>query len=212
MGASDADPEPLLPLPAGFDTRFDAESLARQALPLIAIDAAGTMLWRNPAWRRFAEQNDGAQVLARHPLGSSYFAGIGGELRTFFEDTFAEARGSQNVFELEYECSSPEVLRLMRLRALPVGAHGLLLEHSRVLEMPMNRVEREAVESLYVTHQGVIVQCSNCRRVRRTDDGAWDWVASWVRSPHPGISHGLCDVCVGFYWGPRLPRTRRDPR
>jgi hypothetical protein len=76
----------------------------------------------------------------------------------------------------------------------------MLLEHSRVAESAIAGPGAPALEARYLTGEGLIQQCSNCRRVRAVEGEVWDWVPAWVERPDPRISHGLCDVCVGFYW------------
>ncbi|MDQ3034620.1 MAG: hypothetical protein M3Y87_19580 [Myxococcota bacterium] len=59
-----------------------------------------------------------------------------------------------------------------------------------------------AIEALYRDPNGMLVQCSHCRRVRRGDPSvtAWDWVPEYVARPQPRTSHGLCAVCLDFYY------------
>jgi hypothetical protein len=53
----------------------------------------------------------------------------------------------------------------------------------------------------YLGPAGFILQCSNCRRVRRHGTRAWDWVPALVATTATNVSHGICHACVGFYWG-----------
>ena len=196
------------PLPEGFADHFTTEALAKESSTLVAVDPEGTILWVNPAWWRFAQDNGGQQVLTRYGIGSSYYDGIGGNLRDYFVSAFRDALARMRVFEQDYECSSPDTQRLMRLRALPIRDGGLLLEHTCIAEIERPEGGASPVEVRYLNAHGVIVQCSNCRRIRRKDEAVWDWVPSWVASPHSAISHGLCAVCTGFYWGRRLRGAR----
>ena len=205
--SSDHDSAPRLP--DAFAAHFDHHVLAQESATLVAIDRAGMILWTNPAWSRFARENGAGEVLQRFGVGSSYFDGIGGSLRDYYERLFSHALTTMQVAEQEYECSSVEVLRIMRLRALPIRDGGLLLEHSHVKEGQLTRPSAQPMEPVYMTERGVILQCSNCRRVQRSDASGWDWVASWVSKPHPDVSHGICTICVGFYWGPQLGRLRK---
>jgi len=180
------------------------DALERDPSTVVAIDPHGRILWTNAAWDRFARSNGGALVLERFGPGSSYFEGISGPLRGYYEDAFRSALRSGTVFEQEYECSSPDVFRLMHLRALPIPAGALLLQHSLVAEGAHQRASEEELEARYRNDNGVMVQCSNCRRFRRSDGTTWDWVRPWVVEMPADTSHGLCTTCVDFYYGRRF--------
>ena len=119
---------------------------------------------------------------------------------------FTNALATGEVFDQEYECSSPDQRRLFHVRALPIGDQGLLIEHSLVAEGKHDWSAREAVEAVYLGARGLLLQCSHCRRVRVPETHAWDWVREWAARPHPRTSHVICPSCVGFYWGRRGSR------
>ncbi len=170
---------------------------------IVALDPAWTILWTNAAWGRFAAENEGAEIARRFGPGASYLAGVSGELRDYYERAFRRAFTTGEPFVQDYECSSPGVYRRVRMRALPLG-DGLLLEHARLVEHPHDAPPSPAIEARYRSAHGLVSQCSNCRRVRRVDDGSWDWVPAWVARPPHATSHGICPSCFGFYWGPHL--------
>jgi hypothetical protein len=196
------------PMPPIVAEVFGADSLEGDPSTVVAIDSRGTILWTNAAWDSFARDNGGTLVLERFRPGSSYFEGISGSLRGFYERAFRSALGSGTVFEQEYECSSPDVFRLMHLRALPIPGGALLLEHSLVAERAHEGVSENAIEARYRNGGGMIVQCSNCRRFRRADDTAWDWVRPWVIAMPRNTSHGVCTTCADFYYGRYLRGER----
>ncbi|HEY6562479.1 MAG TPA: hypothetical protein VI072_34660 [Polyangiaceae bacterium] len=195
-------------LPRVLSTTFSIDTLKQDPSTIVAIDPRGTMLWMNDAWRRFAESNGGSSVLDRFDVGRSYFDGISGSLRDYYEERFRVALRHGEVFQLEYECSSPDVYRLMHLRALPVGQSALLLQHSMVAEGLHARASQPEIEATYRAANGLIVQCSNCRRFRRADGDTWDWVRGWVASLPKDTSHGLCSTCADFYYGQYLRSAR----
>lgn len=191
-------------LPPAFAAHFDAQALAIQPSTLVAIAPDGLILWFNGAWGRFARANAGETVLrAFRARQSSYYTGIADPLRSYFERAFGDAYAKQQVFDQDYECSSEHVMRTMHLRALPIPDGGLLLEHSQTCASPMDRTEAAAIRAKYVTPAGLIVQCSNCRKVRRSEGAIWDWIPSWLSSAPTRVSHGVCEVCLGFYYGLR---------
>lgn len=191
-------------LPAPFASRFDAQALESDAATLVALDETGVIVWTNPAWRAFALENDGAEMLTRFGVGARYLDGIAGALRSFYEDVFVEAFQKNKILHHDYECSSDTVERQLHLRALPVPGAGLLLEHSTVWRAPMERPGEEALETSYRNADGFVVQCSNCRRVRHRERKRWDWVPAWVSDSHPSTSHGLCEICLDLYLVPRM--------
>lgn len=195
-------------VPRFLRAAFEGDSLVElveSTSTLVALDPAGCILWVNRAWSQFARANDGEPVLSRFGPGTSYFDGIAGPLRGFYEGALQNALVTGEPFDQDYECSSPDVLRLHHLRALPFGDEGLLLEHSVKVERP--HAAGEALPGAGADHvdaHGLIHQCSNCRRVRRVrraDGRAWDWIPALVALPPANASHCICATCVGYYWG-----------
>ena len=93
---------------------------------------------------------------------------------------------------------------MFHLRALPIDRETLLLEHSLVFgashaDEPHSPQDLEAK---HLSADGVIVQCSYCRRVRAgaadTWADTWHWVPAWVPEAPSHTSHGVCPVCVGL--------------
>jgi hypothetical protein len=186
-------------LPA-FLQCFDRESLERDGASVAALDADGRIAWTNSAWKRFARDNGGDEVLRRFGPGASYFDAMSGDLRAFYERAFREAVATSRPFEQDYACPSATLDRNYHLRVLPLAGGGMLVEHSLVSERPHEGPSAEAHEAMFRDDDGILHQCSNCRRMRRVD-GAWHWVPAWVVAAPPWTSHGLCGACVGFYWG-----------
>ena len=85
----------------------------------------------------------------------------------------------------------------------------LVVEHSLVAESLHEGADGEPDVSLYEGAGGIVLQCSNCRRVRRHDRRAWHWVPALVAAPRPRTSHGICPTCAGFYWGVKDPPAPR---
>lgn len=189
-----------LALPA-FLGRFDLERLAKDASTIVAIDERYATQWLNPGWEIFARENHGEAIPMRFGLGTCYLDGISGPLRGFYQAAFENALLTGEPFELDYECSSPQVFRRSHMLVLPVSGEGLLLVHSLVVERPHDRAEQPSLEEAYRLANGMILQCANCRRVRRKDGSSWDWVPAWIAATPPRTSHGICACCRGFYWG-----------
>jgi hypothetical protein len=185
---------------------LDETKLSAAADSICIIDPQGTILWTNPAWHAFAAENGAARV--SHSW-RSYLAPIPPPLRGFYEAAFREALASGDVLEHEYECSSPEVARRFRMRALPIEARGLVLEHSLVSALTHPEDHAAEIEAHYLDESGIVSQCAHCRRVRHPRSGALHWVPALVGRPHSRTSHMLCAACAGFYLGPHRRRRRR---
>ena len=63
-------------------------------------------------------------------------------------------------------------------------------------------VIRLTAPELYRDRDGTIVMCSNCRKTRRVGVApeTWDWVAALVANQPAGVSHGLCKICLEYYY------------
>ncbi len=188
-------------VPPALRERFDLDELDRDESTMVAVDAAGRIRWANAAWRRFAEQNGAPELPARFGVGASYFDGVRGPLRAYYERKLRLCLSSSRPLKRLYDCSSAEAQRLFHLRLLPLSVDLALFVHSVHVAGPHPSAPLPPDENAYRGERGVIVQCSNCRRVRRRGLEAWDWVPAWVAAQPARVSHGLCAPCVGYYYG-----------
>lgn len=197
------------PLPP-FLADFDEDALESEGSTVVALDGAGVIVWVNGAWARFARANGGEGVAERFGEGARYLDGISGPLREFYQRVFGEVLSSNRPFELDYDCPSPQSARRYHLRVLPIANKGLLVEHSLIAESAEANEAPSPDRDLYTDrNDGIVLQCSNCRRVRRADGGGWDRVPAWTGRSPANTSHGLCPVCASFYWG-ALARREKD--
>jgi len=160
------------------------------------VDRSLRITYCNPAWDRFALDNEGEEAQSRHVLGRSVLEPVPEPLRPSFEQGFAQALSARRPFELVYQCHSPEIHREFRLRAAP-GAEldGLLLVHSLVVAQPHEEQPFWPSQS-YVDRMGYVMMCCHCRRTRRVARKAqWDWVPGYLADPPRRVTHGLCEVC-----------------
>lgn len=187
-------------LPEAVARRFDWAALDADHASIVVLDATGTIVWANRAWFRFFEENAEGHDPASVQVGASYPEAIAGSLGEYYARVFDECRRSGQPFEQDYECSSPTEQRLYRLRVLPVEGVVIVSHHLRVVSPHVAAGGRTDL-ARYVRADGILVQCSNCRRVRTTAEGTWEWVPEVVASPPRRVSHGLCHLCDGFYFG-----------
>ncbi|HTV17425.1 MAG TPA: hypothetical protein VMG12_02105 [Polyangiaceae bacterium] len=193
-----------------IDTGFAAllgahtlDELDREPGSVVGLWPDGRIALLNGAWQRFAEQNQGIDALRRWPIGADLLSGISGVLRDYYTRAFASVREQCQPWEQTYQCHSPLVRRQFRLRALPLEQRALLLVHSTIVEAPFAGSEPDAGSTVaapdleeYVGPNGMVRQCSNCRRTQHGTSGSWDWVRSYVTQAPSNVSHGICNTCL----------------
>ena len=170
-----------------------------------AIDQQLRIVYVNPSWCRFARENGGEPSISRDwSVGAKLFDSIASPLRPYIESTYAQCLEALRPSGFEYECSGPGTYRLYRQSIFPLDPSGLVLVNSLVEERPFREGERpphEPDRSHYLTVDGVIVQCCHCRRVKREGtEGRWDWVPAWVERSPEETSHGLCPICLEYFY------------
>lgn len=176
---------------------------------IFAIDQDGYLIYVNAAWHRFASSNGGQPAIAdRWSLGANYFAAIPPPLNTFYRNLIRQAPAyGEGTAPLShcYECSAAMVFREynMLIYALP-DQRGHLIVNSRVVERPhdpLTHAARQPDLASYLDPHGLMHQCAHCRRMEhQLDQSRWDWIPEWVEAPQPNISHGICPVCVEYYF------------
>lgn len=186
-------------LPSFLHDAFDEADLNRHAGSIAVLDADDQILWVNEAWHRFAAE--GGVAPERVGEWRSYVGAIAEPLRSHYAAAFANARATGTIFEQDYDCSSAELHRSFRLRALPFG-QTLVLEHTLRVEEPWSEEPHPPLEDRYFDATRTIAQCGNCRRIRdpMAEHDTFHWVPAWIRAPHPRTSHVICVLCAGFYW------------
>ena len=164
----------------------------------------------NPAWSWFAHENGADPVVATESyLGTSVLEVTPEVLRPFYGELFRAclngmARRNRPIQHL-YECSSAGLFRefVMTLYCLR-GAAGLLVVHALVVECPHDperRPSRVPHLSAYLDADGLIHQCTHCRRTRNLEQpDRWDWVPAWVERIPRQSSHTLCEFCLQQYY------------
>jgi hypothetical protein len=182
---------------------IDFYTLENSPHSIFALSEALKLIYFNKAWFNFAQSNNGEpDISLRFPLGTSIESAISGKLiKDFYIENYKEVFLSKKVWKHEYECSSPEVYRLFREDAYPLkNGEGIVVVNSLIVEKTFNDDSSEGIRS-YVATNGIITQCSNCRKTQRPDELLiWDWVSTLVVRPPSNVSHSLCPVCFDYYW------------
>ena len=188
--------EPLL-------SSLDRDDLARSPDVICGVLADGlTIGYANAAWFEFGRRNGATRVWGP---GDRLLDAISDPIQGFYAEKLGRVLADRQPWEHDYECSSAEVHREFRLRALVLGeSAGLLLVHALRVERPHADPGHPLVASLYRSDAGLITQCAYCRRVRRVATQSWDWVPPLVAQPADNLSHGLCEACSAYYFGPNV--------
>jgi hypothetical protein len=190
-------------------SRFRVEDFDPDPASVFGLWPDSRLAYFNSAWTTFAAANGGQPAIGQSwGLGARYLDAIAEPLRPFYRGLLAgapEPESSRHPVAHQYECSSATRFRMfnMQVYALPERA-GFIVVNSLVVEVPHDpdvRPPQAAEPQRYLDAQGTIVQCCHCRRVRRGDDPAqWDWVPAWVERSPTGTSHGICAICLGYYY------------
>jgi len=166
------------------------------------LDADLRIVYCNPAWDQFALANQGEQAQSRFVIGSRITDFIPLGLMPFYERVFAEARRA--VVEFNYLCPSPELSRGFRVQVMPLRPEGgFAMIHSLQVEERSLCAPSANPAAHYVHTNGFVRLCSHCRRACRVDDaGQWDWVPAYLSQTRIKVTHGLCPVCLEYFYHP----------
>ncbi len=170
---------------------------------IFIVDPALQVTYCNPAWDEFAIANGGEKTVTERVLGIDLMSVIAEPLRAFYRDAFRYCNQHHLAFDLDYECSSADLYRLRHMRILPLeGSSGLAIVNSMRVEQ-LHGAERPGFSPTvtYFNTHGMITLCCNCRRALRQDaSGVWDWVPAFLQPEKWEITHGMCPVCVSYFY------------
>ncbi len=156
----------------------------------------------NPAWDKFAAENGGHGMTRPEVSGRLILDFIPDVLRAFYVHKYWQAERSNGPTEFDYNCSSPEKIRLFRMKMIPQEEGLLIVNHLRLEEecnvtSPLNPEERE----MYVARDGFTTMCANCRKTkRRNDDATWIWIPEFLSDHSLTVSHGMCPRCFVLFY------------
>jgi len=157
----------------------------------------------NPAWDEFAIQNGGKQLSRAEVAGKMILDFVPNVLRDFYVQKYWFAKHSEGWTEFQYDCSSPEKIRLFRMAMIRSG-EGLLVVNYLLLEeeCSLRPLLDEEGRRTYVSSGGLITMCVNCRKTKREDgSNHWEWVPDFLRDHSLTVSHGLCPRCLPYVYG-----------
>ncbi len=177
-----------------------------------------TLALVNQYWWHFATDNQGDDSLLRpdEVLDKPILTSMVGPDRDFYEDLYREVLADAQPRTHEYECSSPTEERFlhMSILPLPIGTdepRGLLVINSCRTEpwqWPHDHPIHPKHHDDYITDDNQIIMCSTCQRTRHAQNPRrWDWVPDYLEDTPVAVSHGLCAICLDYYYPPSPEAT-----
>ncbi len=189
-------------------------ALEAEPWPACVLDMNGRIVGVNGAWDRIARASNGP--LGIEVVGTRWSAHItGAELRAWYETLLHRVLDRGAGESLRCDCNTPERYRLFSSRFEPLRRRpssetvGVLVLTSLIEEAPIG--ERYPLgtpdELRYRCADGLVRQCSGCRRVRVAGPppAVWELVPEYVATPRQDVSHGICRLCREIYYG-MLPK------
>jgi hypothetical protein len=166
-----------------------------------AIDDGCRFIYCNAQWDAFAAANGAPELTRDSVLGTNFFDVIPAPLKPYYHGVFREARQSDTIVHVDYECSSPDKYRVYQMQLFPLtDTGGFLLVHSLRVCLAHRRKSRDPSESRYLTPEGMVKMCCHCRRTRRAGSETWDWVPSYLNQKSAPITHGMCPICLSYFY------------
>ena len=167
------------------------------------LDDRRRLVYSNPTWDRFAEENGAPELVGEALIGTDLFAAIPNVLASAYAEAFASVEATGRVWTKAYECFSPDMLRRFQMRIhFLKSRRWFLVTNALIVERPHENVEPSA-ERVYFD-RGVITMCAHCRCVRQVGShGGWDFVPYYLQLKGLDllkISHGLCPICQAYFY------------
>ncbi|MFW5968000.1 MAG: hypothetical protein ACOCV2_10805 [Persicimonas sp.] len=191
-----------------FRAHFRAEELDefdQEESVIYGLDGELRLSLLNDDWYRTARSAPGGEaLLQKFDLGSSYVDALAEPLREFFTSHLEQSIASGKTWAFDYLCPTPSLRRVFRMQVLPIaGRAGCVITNACVVEepAPTGKTPPTDLQDTYRDNNGLITQCSHCRRVRRpARAGCWDWLPSMVAHMPPRVSHGICPSCYVYFY------------
>lgn len=178
------------------------EVLEQDRSVIFALDSRFHIVYCNAAWDAFAAANGAAHLQRPAPVGRFLFEFIRGPVSGFYEAAYRRVLETVKPWRHVYECSTATTFRRFAMQVLPMRrTQGLLVVNSLCVERPHEPPHALGAPLEYRSPKGVVVMCSHCRRTRRAGGSEqWDWVPGHVERLPGNTSHGLCDLCLEYYY------------
>jgi hypothetical protein len=178
-------------------------SLSTEPAVCFVLDEKLRIVYCNPAWDLFARRNGAPDLCAARMLGIPVLDCSSGHIQEYYRSLYQDVLAGAPPASHDFHCSSPEMERLMRMKVHGLRtAPAVLVVCSLRVERPHTLPAAQPIPSVYRNEHGFMVMCSNCRRTRRAGSSPeiWDWVPEFVAEMPPDVSHGICKLCLEYYY------------
>ena len=180
------------------------QALDRSPAVSYILDSQFRIMYCNPAWSRFARSNGAPRLAGELVLGCDLFDAIPDVLKPAYSEAFGEVLSTGLVWAQSYECSSPTVFRVFRMRIhLLKPRNWFVVTNTLIVEQPHSETAT-ADPITHVDANGFVTICAHCRCTRRVDNpDHWDFVPQYLQlrlESIPKVSHGLCPVCRAYFY------------
>jgi hypothetical protein len=157
----------------------------------------------NPAWDAFAAENGGRSISRAEIKGRLILDFVPDVLRTFYVHKYWFAKRAAGWTQLDYDCSTPEKIRLFRMAMMAVDDRLLVTNHLRLEEACEVRAPlTDEQAASYISPGGLVSMCANCRKTRQVEsETQWDWIPEMLRRDTSKVTHGLCPRCLAYLYG-----------
>ena len=169
--------------------------------PSFALNSSMELAYINPAYLTFGCDNGGPCEDTFTGIGTFIGDFMSEPLRQFYLDAYKMVMGNRKTWNHDYDCSSPSLYRRFKQSAYPLPKKGMVVINHLIEERAHSEVSAQPVKAVYLNINGLIAQCSHCRKVRRQGSSTqWDWVHEWVANPPSEVTHSLCEPCADYYY------------
>ena len=185
---------------------LDFDTIENSPHSIFGLSKELKLIYYNTAWLQFSKTiNDDSCISVNYPLGTSVEDAMSGTLKDFYIFNYKKVLNESKVWTHEYECSAVGVYRLFYQEVFPLkNGEGIIVVNSIRTEkniQDVNTLELTNLKLEYTDLNGMITQCSNCRKIQRIHEKEiWDWVPTFLSETHEHVSHSICPICYDYYW------------
>jgi hypothetical protein len=185
---------------------LDFDTIENSPHSIFGLSKELKLIYYNNAWLQFSKTiNDDSCISVNYPLGTSVEDAMSGTLKDFYIFNYKKVLNESKVWTHEYECSAVGVYRLFYQEVFPLkNGEGIIVVNSIRTEkyiQNVNALELTNLKLEYTDLNGMITQCSNCRKTQRINEKEiWDWVPTFLSETHEHVSHSICPICFDYYW------------
>lgn len=166
------------------------------------IDQNDFLIFFNAEWNLFAEENDSFHLIGENIWKRSIWDFIHDRgTRHLHATLLHKVRSDRTILRLPFRCDSPALRRFMEMDILPMG-EGRVEYRCRMIKIEA----REPVPMFpgdVAGGESLLRMCSWCKKVY-VGDNSWFEIEDAIKILGlfstvnlPGISHTMCEECVG---------------